>query len=80
MKFIFCIEINIKVSYKLILSVLVVVARHAQRPQNNNFGIYLQYLKKEGRDEVDCLHEGKRQSSLQVDTVVFGQIYPKCLK
>ena len=49
-------------------------------PQNNNFEISLQYLKKEGRDGVDCLHEGKRQSFPQGDTRVFdgcGQVYLK---
>ena len=31
------------------------------------FVMFLQYLKKEGRDEVDFLHADKHQSLLQVD-------------
>ena len=36
------------------------------------FVISLQYLKKEGRDEVDFLHADKHQTILQVDTINFG--------
>ena len=32
------------------------IASHAQSTQNSKFVISLQYLKKEGRDEVDFLH------------------------
>ena len=32
---------------------MVLTARHAQSIQNDKFVIPLQYLKKEGRDEVD---------------------------
>ena len=58
---IFCMKINIKVFYKLIVLFLLVIARHDQSTQNNNFVILLQYLKKEGRDEVDFLHAYKHQ-------------------
>ena len=66
---IFCIKINIKVFYKLVASFLLVIARHAQGTQNSNFVISLQYLKKEGRDEVDFQHADKHQTILQVDTM-----------
>ena len=60
----FGIEINIKVSYKLILSFLVGLARHAQSTQDNRFAISLQYLQKEVGDEVDFLHVDKHKSFL----------------
>ena len=41
LKLIFCLQINIKVFYKLILSLWVCVARHVQRTQNNKFAISL---------------------------------------
>ena len=44
-------QINIKVFYKLVVSFLLVIARHTQNAQNGKFVISLQYLK-EGRDEV----------------------------
>ena len=46
-------KINIKILYKLVVSILLVIARHAQIIQNMKFAISWQYLKKEGRDEVD---------------------------
>ena len=39
-------QINSKVLYKLIVSLLLCVASHAQSTQNNKFTISLQYLKK----------------------------------
>ena len=48
----FCLQINTKVSYKLIVSLTVCVSRHAQNTQNNNFIISLQYLKENVKDEV----------------------------
>ena len=53
MKLIFCVQINIKLSYKLIPLILVVLAKPAQIALNNKFAKSLQYLKKEVRDEVD---------------------------
>ena len=32
----------------------------------------MQYLKKEGRDEVDFLYADKHQTILQVDTIALG--------
>ena len=56
---IFCMKINIKVFYKLVVLFLLIIARHAQITQNGKFVISLQYLRNEGRDEVDFLHAGK---------------------
>ena len=74
-------QINIlQVSYKLILSFLVGVARQAQSIQNNKFAIPLQYLKKKVMDKADFFHEDKFQSLPQVNTINFGcwdQVCPK---
>ena len=82
MKFIFCLQINIKDFFKLVLW-CVCMARHAQVTQNNKFAISLQYLKKEVRDKVDFLHADKHESFLQIDTMIFdgdGQAFPKFSK
>ena len=56
---IFCMKINIKIFYKLVVSFLLVMVRHAQSTQNMKFEISLQYLfatsQKIKRDEVDFL-------------------------
>ena len=57
---IFCMKISsIKDFYKLVVMLLLVIARHAQNTQNSKFVISLQYLKKEGKDESDFLHVDK---------------------
>ena len=66
---IFCIKINMKVFYKLILSLLVTIDKHAQSTQNNNFVKSLHYLKKERKDELDLLHADKHQTFLQLHTI-----------
>ena len=70
MKFIFGIQINMEVFYKLILSFF----KHAQSIQNNKFAISLQYLKKDVSDEVDFLHADKRKGLLQIDTMILMEI------
>ena len=52
---IFLMKINIKAFYKVIPSLLVSSARHAKTTQNNKCAKFLQYLKKEGREEVAFL-------------------------
>ena len=52
----------IKVSYQLILSLLMDMIKHSRSIQNNKFVIFLQYLKKEVRNGVHFLHEDKHQS------------------
>ena len=54
--------LGIKVSYKVILSLLMGMTKHSENTQSNAFLIYLQYLKKEVRDGVYFLHEDKHQS------------------
>ena len=54
--------LGIKVSYKVILSLLMSMFKHSQSTQSDKFAISLQYLKKEVRDEVHFLHAYKHQS------------------
>ena len=53
MRLIFCLQINAKVYYKMIVSLWVFVARHVQSTENNKFKISLQYLKENVKDELD---------------------------
>ena len=87
MKLIFCMQIkhqisqqvdfntlDIKVSYKVALSLLMSMIKHSQSTQSNKFAISLKYSKKEVRDGVHFLHaffcvfEGSSQT---------GPKYPK---
>ena len=59
------------------------MSRHAHITQNNKAAISLQYVKKEVTDKIDFLHVDKRESSLQIDTMIFdgdGQAFPKFQK
>ena len=76
---VFCMKINFKVFYKLIVSFLLVIARYAQSSQNSKFKISLQYLRKEGRNEFDFLHADKHQTVLQVDPINLGRYGQTCL-
>ena len=53
MKLIFFLQINMEVVYKMITSLLLCIARHAQSTQNNKFEISLQYFIENMKDEVD---------------------------
>ena len=55
------------------------IARHAQSTQNNKFAISLQYLKKEGRNEVGFLYADKYQTLLQfaISTLVTKASHAK---
>ena len=55
MELMFCLQINTKVFYKLIVSLWVCVASHARSIRNNKFTISLQYLKENVNDKVDFL-------------------------
>ena len=55
MKLIFCIQININFSYRLILLILVGMARHTHITKNNKFAKSLRYLKKEVEKQVEFL-------------------------
>ena len=54
--------LGIKVSYKVILSLLMGMIKHCQSTQGTKFAIPLQHLKKEVRDWVHFLHADKDQS------------------
>ena len=73
MKLIFCLQIQTKVFSKLVVSLWVCIARHAQNTQYNKFAISLQYLKKEMSDEIDFLHADKYEKliKLQIDTMIL---------
>ena len=62
----------------LVVSFLLVIAWRAQSTQNSKFVISLQYLKKEGSDEIDFLHADKHQAILQVDIplILVGMARP----
>ena len=71
LKWFFCLQINTKVFYKVIVFWMC-VTRLAQSTQNNKFAISLQYLKENGKNEVDFLLADKHQRFLQNDTIIFG--------
>ena len=48
------------------------MVKHSQSFQNSKFAMFLQYLKREVRDEADFLNADKHQSFLQVDFNTFG--------
>ena len=52
----------IKISYKVILPLLMGMIKHSQSTQSNMFAISLQYLKIEVRNGVHFLHADKHQS------------------
>ena len=54
--------LGVKVSYKLILSLLMGMIKHSQSTQINKSAISLQYLKKEVSEGVHFLHLDKHQS------------------
>ena len=57
----FFMQINIKLSCKLVLSILLGMATYGRSIQNNRFAKSLQYLKKEVSDEADFLHIDEHQ-------------------
>ena len=84
MKFIFGMQIKINVFYKLkvsflvMLSILVCAARHAQSTRNKKFVLSMQYLKQNVNDEVDFLPEDKHQRFLPIDTIILGVCAKAC--
>ena len=50
------------------------MVRRAQITQNNKFAISLQYLKKEVSNEVYFLYADKRESLIQIDTMILKGI------
>ena len=78
MKFIFGMDINLKIFYMLIVPLWVCIARHAQSNQNNKFAISLQYLEENVKDEVVFLPVEKRQRLLQIDTIILDMCGQAC--
>ena len=79
MKFIFWMQINVEVFYKMIVSLRVCVSRHAQKTENNKFTRSLQYLKEDVKGEVAFLSTDKCWRFLQSDTIILdvcGQACP----
>ena len=74
MNLIFCLQINTKGFFKLLLSFQVCVARHVPITRNNKFVISLQYPKNELSDKVDFLHTDKRESLLQIDNMILMEM------
>ena len=69
---------NITGIYKLILSPLMGVARHAYITKNNKYVMSLQYLKKELSCDVDILQANKEEYLLQVDSIIFHRFGLAC--
>ena len=78
MKLVFCLHVNARIFYKLIISLWVYIAKHTQSIQNNKFLISLQYLKENVKDEVDFLPADKFLRFLQIDTIILGVCGQAC--
>ena len=75
--------LSIKVSYKVILSLLLGTIKHSQYTQSIKFPISLQYPQKELRNGVYFLQADKHQGVYKLGLLYFffdgsGQICPKC--
>ena len=71
MKLIFCLQINIKGFFKLILFFRCSWPGMPKLPKITSLLFLLYCLKKEVSDEVDFLHADKHQSYLQIDTMIL---------
>ena len=58
--------------------VLLRVTRLAQSTQNSKFAIPLQYLKENGKNEVNFLLADKHQKFLKNDTIILGVCGQAC--
>ena len=63
--------LGVKVSNKVILSLLIDLIKHSQSTQRNKFAISLQYLKKEIRNWVYFFHADKHQSFYKLTLSLF---------
>ena len=70
--------IKAKVFYKLIVSLGVYIAKHAQSTQNSKFAISLQYLKYDMKDKVGFSPADKYQRFLQIDFIILGVCGQTC--
>ena len=62
---------NLKVFYKLIGSLSVCLARHAQSTQNKVYNIFV-ISQGNVKDELDLLHTDKHQRFLQIAIIIVG--------
>ena len=72
--------LGIRVSYKVILSILITLIKHSQSTQCSKFAISLQYLKKAVRNGVHLLQADKHQKFLQVGIILFDRSAQTCPK
>ena len=77
-KLIFRLQTNPKVFVKLIVSLWVCAARHAESNQNNKFTISFQYLKENVKGEIELLPTDKRQRFLQTAFIILGVCDQPC--
>ena len=61
---------------KLVVSFLLVLARHIESTQNSKLVISLQYLKREQMDEVDFLHADKHQTYKLIPLMLLDMAWP----
>ena len=88
MKLIFCMHVDkhksflqvdfntldIKVCYRVILSLLLGMIKHSQYTQSNKFSISLQYLKKKVTNGVYFLHADKHQSFYKLGLLLLMEL------
>ena len=77
LKWFFCLQINTKVFYKMIVFWMC-VTRLDQSTQNKKFAIYLQYLKENKKNKVDFLLPDKHQRFLKYDTIILVMCDQTC--
>ena len=65
---------GIKVSYKVMLSLLMDMVKNSQSTQSNKFAVSLQYLKKEVRNGVHFLHADKHQSFYKLTLSILMEV------
>ena len=81
MKFIFGMQINTEVVYKLILSFWVCATRHAKVPKIRSLHIFAISPEKRGwGSEVDFLPANKHKNFQQVDSIALGLRSQACPK
>ena len=71
MKLLFCLQINTKIFYKILVSFWV-CKQPCPKYSNNKFTISLQFLKQIGKNEVSFSLADKHQGFLQIDTIILG--------
>ena len=70
-------EDKTKVFYKLIVSLWMCIASHAQST-SKKFTVSSQYLRKNVKDEFDVLPACKHQRFPQIDTIILGVCSQAC--